>query len=137
MYSVTQLNTLAEFEHLWPRLAKLTRADNHSIDIEQLLRLFFHCLTAGAVFVVRGDAGLLGSCLVEYGPGDILVLHSIPNDKGTGIAKTCLAAVRGWAKDRGVREIQVTSTKLSGSSFRYFEKSLGFKRRAVTFALAV
>lgn len=135
MFRVIQLTSLQELVKLWPRLLKLAQTDCVGVDPTHFLQLALRCLQSGAVFIVRGDSGVMGSCLVEHGSDFILVLHSIPNDKGTGIAKACLAAVKLWAKQNLYEQIQVSTSKLSGSSYRYFEKTLGFRRNTVTFKL--
>jgi hypothetical protein len=134
-FYVTQITSLNELIKLWPRLIKLAKLENCSVDSEFLLQLFLRCFNDGGVFVVRGDSGLAGSCLVEHSHNSTLVLHSIPNDKGTGIAKACLAAVKKWAREEDYGTLLATTSKLSGSSYRYFEKTLGFRRQTVTFKM--
>jgi hypothetical protein len=135
MFRVSQIETIAELLKLWPRLSRIAQEESKGLDVTLFLQRLLHCFSAGAVFVVRGDAGLMGSCMVGHGPGSTLILHGIPNDKGTGIAKACLAAVKVWAKANEYDTIQATTRKLSGSSYRYFEKTLGFRRNSVTFKL--
>jgi len=65
--------------------------------------------------------------------GEEATLVSIPRERGGKYGQRCLAAVKDWARLVGVKSISVTSTRLSGSSYKYFEKALGFHRHSVTF----
>jgi len=110
------------------------KTDTPSLSIEKLLQVIFTCFNHGVVYIVRNDHGLCGVCCVDA-TNDCLVLKSIPNDKGTGVAKACMEAIRQWGKARGFESLTVSTERLNGSSFRYFEKSLGFRRKYVTFTL--
>jgi len=99
---------------------------------EQLLQTYLTCLENGAVFVVKGDRGLIGSCCVEQ-VGHCAVLRSLPKDNGIGLGKFCLEEVQKWARHNDLDIIQVSTENWNGSSFKYFEKSLGFRRHTVVF----
>jgi hypothetical protein len=128
MTRIQQIDDVNEVIAKWPRLTVLEPTANP----ELMLQIFLRCLEHGAVFFVYGDHGLMGACCVEN-CGEFVNLLSLPRDNGVGMAKDCLEKVYEYAKGEGVDEIRVTSTNLCGSSFRYFEKSLGFRRQAVVF----
>ena len=135
MTRIEQVKHVDELIKKWRRLEALA-GDNVKFDSETLLQLFLTCLKRGAVFLVYSDKGLCGSACVEWrGNGNLLVLHSLPTDQGNGFGKHCLESIKSWAKDQGADRIEVTSNKLSGSNFRYFEKTLGFRRQSVNFAM--
>jgi len=135
MTKVTQVTEVNELIKYWPRLLSLVKKETPLVNAESYLQTLLTCLSNGAVFVVRGDRGLSGICCVEQQTATILSLRSIPNDKGTGIARECIAAIKDWGNDCGYDTLEVSTERLSGSSFRYFEKSLGFHRKFVTFTL--
>ena len=137
MYTVSQIKSLGELGKLWPRLLKMAKAECQHLNTEKFLQVLLKCFGHGAVFVVRGNAGLLGSCAVESTDNFILVLHNIPNDKGTGMAKACLDAVKEYARVNHLDQVQATTQNFSGASFRYFKKTLGFRYSAATFTLKV
>jgi hypothetical protein len=137
MYTVSQIKSLGELGKLWPRLLKMAKAECQHLNTEKFLQVLLKCFGHGAVFVVRGNAGLLGSCAVESTDNFILVLHNIPNDKGTGMAKACLEAVKKYAEDNAFVRVQATTQNFSGASFRYFKKTLGFRYHAATFSMNV
>lgn len=128
---VQQIDDVNEVIAKWPRLLTLMQSEA-TVQSETLLQMFLRCLTHGAVFFAYGDHGLMGACCVED-CGDHANLLSLPRDNGVGMATDCLARVDAWAVAHNMDEVRVTSTNLCGSSFRYFEKSLGFRRHAVTF----
>jgi hypothetical protein len=133
MITIEQVKDVNEIISKWRRLAMLT--DNDLVNnLEEVLQMYLHCLTNGAVFFVYGASGLMGTCCLECWP-EFVNLLSLPKDNGVGMAKKCIDVVKTWAKENGYSEVRVMSTKLNGSSFRYFEKSLGFRRHAITFKL--
>jgi len=132
MIKTTTITNVDELLKLWPRLLSLTVKQNTPITTDQLLRLLLHSLEHGAVFIVRGDSGVIGLCCVECVKNSV-VLRMLPKDGGQRIGKECLQGVSDWAKSLGHKTIQVSTTNLCGSSFRYFEKTLGFHRHTVTF----
>jgi GNAT superfamily N-acetyltransferase len=136
MNKVSLLEDVDEFVKLWPRLAKLALAPCPHLEADDVLCTFLKCFDQGAVFVVRNEHGLVGSCCVRL-QDESAILLSLPEDNGLGLAKSCLEAVREWADAQHCYDLRVTTTRLSGSSYRYFEKSLGFRRRAVTFAMEI
>jgi GNAT superfamily N-acetyltransferase len=131
MTKIEQIWDVNEIIAKWHRLWVLADTDEVG-DSESVLQMYLHCLTNGAVFLVYGDKGLMGTCCLERCPKYVNLL-SLPRDNGAGMAKMCIETAKQWAKEEGYDEIRVVSTKLNGSSFRYFEKSLGFHRHSVTF----
>lgn len=137
MYTVSRIKEPLELMKVWPRLYRLAKIEDVGLESSQHLQLLLRCFGLGAVFVVRNDGSVCGACFVELTPSLTLVLHGIPNDKGTGISKVCLEAVKEFARENQVRMMQATTRRLSGSSYRFFEKVLGFRRHSVTFKLKV
>lgn len=131
MTKISQLRSLDELTQLWPRLMKLAECRTLK-GADSLLRLYLNTMASGAVFLVFNDHGLFGTCHVRkmHGAG---VLLSLPQDNGEGLGKKCLAKVEEWAKGQGLGKLVITNDRFVGSSFRYFEKSLGFHRTAITF----
>ena len=129
MTRVEQLTSLSDLIKLWPRLCSLRRGGRTS---ENVLQLMLTCLQDGAVFLVYGDYGLVGSSCVTR-TGDCVVLHSLPRDGESQLGKACLHAIEEWAREHGMTQLTVTTDRWTGSSFKYFEKGLGFERRSVTF----
>ena len=113
----------------WPFLVRLCPG----ISLEAALRAF----QTGVVYVLYLHADKLGGfCTVER-HGQEARITSLPSDNGCGLGKACLTHVIEWAKKHGVQELVASTNNLNGSSFRYFEKSLGFKRKEMIFALQV
>jgi GNAT superfamily N-acetyltransferase len=135
MIKVSQVNEVNELIKYWPRLFSLVRKETPTVNSEGFLQLLLTCLTNGAIFVVKNDGGLCGVCCVEDQSNGSLTLQTIPNDRGTGVARACLDAVKTWGVHNGFNSIEVSTERMSGSSFRYFEKSLGFHRSLITFTL--
>lgn len=134
MTTINQIGSVEMVLKMWPRLWTLAKEDAPKLTPETLLQCFLTCLDRGAVFVVKGDKGLIGSCCVECFD-ETVVLRSLPADRGEALGRQCIAMVKKWAADRNFKRIKVTSPKLCGSTYRYFEKSLGFRRNSVTFQM--
>lgn len=133
MIKVNTIGSFEEFLQLWPRLVALARDEQVTCrNTEDLLRLFLQSIEYGAVFVIRNDYGVVGSACVEVFD-DHLVLYSLPSDNGEQLGKKCLACIEAWAVERKLKYIDVTNSRFCGSSFRYFEKTLGFHRKSITY----
>lgn len=128
MVTIRKISTLEDLLKVWPRLCLLTRCDK----ADNVLRASLACLVNGAVFLVRNDYGLAGTCCVSR-QGEAAVIHTMPVGGGESLGRRCLAEVADWARGEGLQRLQITNDRWNGSSFRYFEKSLGFERRMVTF----
>ena len=137
MIKVTKVVDVNEIIKCWPRLYSLALKEVPTTNADQLLQLYLTCFQNGAVFLVRNDSGLCGVCCVEHQPNYTLALRCVPNDRGTGIAKACIAAAKDWGRKTEHDTLIVSTERLSGSSFKYFEKSLGFRRKFVTFTLPI
>jgi GNAT superfamily N-acetyltransferase len=135
MIKTEQVKDLPQLLKVWPRLLKLEASAN--IQPEILLQLHLRCFQQGAIFLIRADNGIVGSALVEGRGHGIAILHSIPRDEGKGFGRAAVEAVKQWARENDFNDLQVSTTKLAGSSFRYFEKSLGFRRKSVTFSISL
>lgn len=48
------------------------------------------------------------------------------------VGKQCFSQVRAWARKQKIRSIEVTTTKFSGATQKYF-KGLGFNQKAVIY----
>jgi len=110
--------------------------DKPLIETEDLLQLLLRCFTKGVVVLARNERGLVGFACLEQS-GDYGLLHCIPADNGCGLGKDCKNFLVDWAKAHHLAGIKATTTRLCGSCFKYFEKSLGFRRNTVTFLLEV
>ena len=132
MSKIERVKDVNELLSKWKRLSALSEEQ----DKETLLQLFLTCLKRGAIFLAYGDKGLMGSACVEWcGNGNTLRLHSLPSDQSVGFGKLCLEKIKAWAVEQGADHIEVTSNRLSGCTYRYFEKSLGFRRSSISFVL--
>jgi GNAT superfamily N-acetyltransferase len=136
MTKIEQVEEMDELVKCWPRLFSIAYSEGLRIDADDFLRMFLRCMADGAVFFVRGDKGLCGACCVED-DNDVLKLRLVPKDKGTGVAKECMKAIREWARVNGYSGVEVTTNRFSGSSFWTLEKTLGFRRHSVTFRMAI
>jgi hypothetical protein len=137
MYNVSEVGSLVELMKLWPRILKCAKNDCQHLNPESFLCSLLKCFRNGKIFIVKGTAGLVGSCAIEHVSDQTILLHSIPNDKGTGIAKACLDAIKHYAKEVGGAQVFVTTTSTSGASFRYFKHILGFRQHSITFNLII
>jgi len=136
MNRVSQITSVDELIKLWPRLWALALVETPTLKAQETLQQFLTGLETGAVFIVKDDHGLAGSCCV-IGHGDYATLQSIPNDRGLGLAKSCVEAMQQWAKAEGYKKVFVSTTKLCGSRYRYFENTLGFRRHSWTFCMNI
>lgn len=137
MFNLTQLSDVDQLVKLWPRLLSLAYADRPETTSKKLLPLLLACVSNGAVFLVRGDSGLVGFVCVDVLNEHNVALRSIPKERVPGMAKACLTAVKEWAKREGFRRILVTSYNFSGSNFKYFKHTLGLPQYSVTFSTKV
>jgi len=140
MVNVAQIESVQELMKLWPRLRALSAEASPPVSVETALKIFLDCFGQGAVFVVRNDHGLVGSCCLHFTDHPkVLALRTLPKDNGEALGKVCLEQVVEWAKEKGYKKIVVTTYELdghkgmSGSRYKYFEKSLGFRQQSVTF----
>lgn len=138
MTKITKVDSLDELLKYWPRLLTLAiKETDHKFNPEHLLQLYLKCFATGVVFAVRNDQGLCGLVAAEEDSQNTanLILRAIPNDFGTGLARACMEALKHWASTEAFDSIEVSSTRLSGSRFHYFEKTLGFRRNTMIFKL--
>src|SRR5258706_10491604 len=131
MIKVVEILDVNELVKYWPRLLNLAKSETSDINPEQLLQLYLSCLSNGALFAVRNDTGLCGVCGVKANGDYLLELKVIPNDKGTGVAKECIKVIKDWAVEHDFSSIQVSSSRLYWSAFRYFAQTFGFHRNIV------
>jgi len=132
---VAQVDSVEEIISYFPRLVALVKNDQAGVRAEDLLQLFLTCLRSGGVFVARDDHGLCGSCLVEMTSEEVAVLRLLPRETSQGVTKMCLTKIREWGQKNGICELRVCAFKMNGSTFRYFEKTLGFYRQSVIFSM--
>src|SRR5437867_8135474 len=120
-----QITTVEELISFWPFLQRIAKTN----DSEALLRQFLICLQSGLLLAIYTSGQLTSFCTVSR-CGDYILIHSLPSDGGK-LGRTVLEYVKQWAIDAGVVEVQIVSERLCGSSFRYFEQTLGFHRKAM------
>ena len=136
MNKITSVKSVDELIKIWPRLVKLAKQELPDVEPDNLLQLFLACLQRGVVVLARTDKGLVGFACLEIKDG-FGQLYCIPADEGVGLGKSCKEFLVAWAKEQNLDGIKATTNRLCGASFRYFEKSLGFRRNSVTFLLKV
>ena len=101
-----------------------------------LLTTALRCLSTGAVFATIHDGSTIGFCCVEVDK-HIGTVRGLPKDPGLGISGVCLSVLKSWAQGVDVNELQIVTENFNGSAFRYFEKTLGFQRKHITFSTKV
>lgn len=118
---ITDLETLLA---LWPEAL----ADDEGV--KECLPVVLRCLSDGMVAAVYTDNKFAGLIVTEEGDG-IGLIHILPKTVG----RECLNAVKAWAFEQGLNELRIIAKAINGSSFRFFEKTLGFRRNAVIFTM--
>ena len=138
MLKVEQIEDVDEIIHKWPRLLTLAETECVIVTHEELLQIYLHSLSNGAVFAVYGDSGLMGACCVVIEPPYVRLV-SLPSSRGgtTPIDLACIEAVEQWCKQLGMVGIKAMTHKLNGSSLAYFGQRLGFRKESVTFVKQV
>lgn len=134
MFNLQQVEDIDVLVKTWRRLVVLANGEGSAMSTKSLLEMFLECLDNGAVFLVRGDNGLVGFVCVEALTDSCVALRSVPRDKTPGLGKMCLEHVRTWAKANGFKRLFVSTSQFSGSNFRYFKHTLGMQQYSVTFS---
>ena len=137
MFKFTIVEDVDTLVKMWKRLLVLARENGPDVEPDQLLRMVLRCIECGVVFLVRGNTGLIGFVCVEQTGRHSATLRSIPREQVTGLGKTCLEAVKVWATEEGIKRVFVTTRRFSGSNFKYFRTSLGFRQYSVTLSMEI
>lgn len=95
--------------------------------------ILLRCMKRGVVFTHYVDDVFSGLSALEITGLYTAYLHMLPKTYG----REFLESVKKWARGTDLKELQVSSTNMNGSGFRYFEKTLGFHRSAVIFTLTL
>ncbi len=128
---ICEVSDFARFTDLWPRI--LEQVDKNT-KISDLLGVLLGCMGSGLLLSVELEGNLIGFCAVGIAEDDTAVVQSLPCGEPGAI---CMEAVHKWARACGVKELRLLSHKLNGSNFRYIEKTLGFRRKAMIFSQPV
>lgn len=95
---------------------------------------------SGYVMIVRSKNNKPLFYLVAYDNSDeyheastVFIVAFYSNGKSKTASRFGLEALKKWARGHGYKELQGESSRINGSSFRYFEKYLGFRRCRVLF----
>ena len=118
-----------ELVQMWPSISLIS----DGVAVWQTLSC---CIQRGAVFLCFLNDTMCAFSAIER-IGDVGVVHCLPCDSGVGLGKACLKAVRAWARDFQIKELEITLTSFNGSNYRYVKHCLGFKRKSETFVLTV
>jgi GNAT superfamily N-acetyltransferase len=119
-----------EFFDRWRHLYDLKDDAN-----EALLLIAMQALARGVVVFVVTGGKTVAACVATGDKMGVIRLHTLPKSCGEDYGKKCLAVVKEWADKKGYHEIRVATENWSGASFRYFEKTLGMRRRFAEFSL--
>ena len=126
-----QVTTVEELISFWPFFQRVSPTDNN----EMLLHRMLSALDGGLLLAVYTGGQMTAYCSVSRSDSYALI-QSLPSD-GANLGFLVLGYIKTWAKENGVKEIQVVSDRLNGSNYRYFEHTLGFHRKSVIFSLEV
>lgn len=95
------------------------------------LEMVLHCLQNGYASVALLDGKFAGfSCVIRQ--GKIGVIGALPSNKHNA-ARLALEDINKWCEDNEIQQLVVSVDKFNGSTFRYFEKTLGLKKMYITF----
>lgn len=130
MNGILRVESFKKLMALWPDVVQ-----EHESPAE-FLALLLAALRGGVIFIVMSEGEPKGVCCATA-ESTVAVIHCLPTGQGLGFGREMIKHVRKWAQDLGLRHLEISTDKLSGSSFRYFEKTLGFRRSRMTFELEV
>lgn len=133
MVTIKQITSVQEILGNWQEL--LDDRPSRYMNAAKLLAMLLRALDT-ALFFAYNDGKFAGFCFVEI-QGYRAIVHSLPVSQGSKIGLACLHQVKRWAKKSGLRSINITTTKFSGSTNRYFEETLGLRREAVIYSMKV
>lgn len=109
-------------------------------DAHPLLALVLACLNNGLVAIVKQDGVYQGLILAEKRETSVMI-HALPKgvdlteaNSPKGFGRLCVDYVKDWSIEEGFTELQIVCQAVNGSSFRFFEKTLGFRRKAIIFS---
>ena len=130
MTGILKIESVERLLAIWPSIVK-----EHQ-DPDAFLTLVLAAIGKGVVFVALMDSLPKGVCCVTVEKA-VAIVHCLPADQGKGLGKEVLKTVRMWAQSCHLHHIEISTDRLNGSSFRYFEKTLGFRRSKMTFEMKV
>jgi len=133
MVTIRQITNVQEILGNWQEL--LDDRPSRYMNASKFLAMLLHSLD-GALFFAYMDGKYVGYCSVEV-QGYRAIVHSLPVSLGHKIGLACLNQIKRWAKKNSIHSINITTTKFSGSTNRYFEETLGLKREAVIYSTKV
>jgi len=112
---------------------------------EALLKLVLRAVgeypKGGVVFVVHSMNtpafyGIVCDCSTDFTPRTCCV-YAMYSSGSPEATKAAMDFITDWARKQEFRTVQTWSPRINGSGFRFFEKSMGFKRCAVLFEKAI
>jgi len=115
-------------------ILRLLSLDDYIDDVRKsgkALDFVLQALRDGYVSVALLNGKYIGFCCVIK-QGKIGVLGALPSNKYNA-ARLALKDVDKWCTEQGITQLVVSVDKFNGSTFRYFEKTLGLKKMYLTF----
>ena len=114
---------------------------SYNVDVDKFFCDVIEALKDGLVVVVYSQLSAFKDPIAYYIIRDFrwfklksaLVQKAYVTTGKVGANRAIVSQIAKWCKDKGYDRIFVFSDKASGSAFRLFEKTLGFKRYNVVF----
>ena len=70
-------------------------------------------------------------------PPSLLIYASYSNGKSKTVTKWALQWLEDWAREHGYAQLEAFSMRITGASFRLFERGWGFRRKSVLFTKTI
>lgn len=123
---ITQIKDLDDLLTYWPS------ALEDDPDVKEALPTILRCMSTGIVGAVFFNDRFSGLLVAEK-QDSIACVQMLPKTFG----RECVAYIKEWAFENGLNELRIISPAVNGSQFRFFEKTLGFRRKAVIFSMSL
>jgi hypothetical protein len=118
------VTSLDELLAVWPMIVE------DDPEMGSCVPLLMRCVADGLLLVMFFGGRFVGITAIEMTEGPAVV-HILPKEYG----RQAIRIVKEWAFELGINELQITSSAVTGSQFRFFEKTLGFRRKAIIFTM--
>jgi hypothetical protein len=129
--TICKIRNVDELTHVWDDLLSTVPPNT---DKQEFLGRLLGCINDGIIFLAYDEEKLIGFACACPSNSDTAILLSLP---GGNVGIACLGAVMGWARSNNFNRINLSTTHLNGSNFRYLEKTLGFRRSSMTFTMTL